>query len=108
MPHIIVEHTNDIENVADIVGSLHHNLAGQETVTLEAVKSRSIAVSNAIVGEVQDGSMLHVTVKLLSGRSNDFLAKMTGDLRVVAKSKVAENVSVTVESVELHNESYQK
>ena len=108
MPHITVEHTDDIENVDALVSDLHHSLAGQETVTLGAIKSRSIAVQNAFVGEAQNGSMVHVTLKLLSGRSDERRAKMTGDLLTIVKSKVANNVSVTVESVDLHNESYKK
>ena len=112
MPHIIVEHTEDIEGVGALVGELHHSLAGQESVTLGGIKSRSIVVQNAFVGEAQNGSqngsMIHVTIKLLSGRSDELRAKMTGDLLNVIRSKVAESVSVTVESVDLHNESYQK
>ena len=103
-----MEHTDDIEGVAALVGDLHQSLAGQESVTLGAIKSRSIAVQNAFVGEVQNGSMVHVTLKLLSGRSDDLRAKMTGDLLSVVKSKVANNTSVTVESVDFHNQSYQK
>ena len=108
MPHIIVEHTDDIDGVGALVGDLHQSLAAQESVTLGAIKSRSIAVQNAFVGEAQNGSMVHVTLKLLSGRSDDLRAKMTDDLFDVVKNKVAENVSVTVESADLHNESYKK
>jgi 5-carboxymethyl-2-hydroxymuconate isomerase len=108
MPHIIVEHTEDIGNIIDIVTDSHHSLCGQETVTSSAVKSRSVAVQNTFVGEIQNGSMVHMTLKLLSGRSDELRAKMTRDLFDVVKSKVADTVSVTVESVELHDNSYQK
>ena len=108
MPHIIVEHTDDIKGVDALVGDLHQSLARQETITLGGIKSRSITVQNAFVGEMQNGSMVHVTIKLLSGRSDELRAKMTDDLLSVIKSKVADHVSVTVESVELHNQSYQK
>jgi 5-carboxymethyl-2-hydroxymuconate isomerase len=81
-------------------------------VTPSAVKSRSVAVQNTFVGEIQNGSqngsMVHMTLKLLSGRSDELRAKMTRDLFDVVKSKVADTVSVTVESVELHDNSYQK
>ena len=112
MPHIIVEHTDDIEGMDALVGDLHQSLAGQESVTFGAIKSRSITIQNAFVGEAQNGSqnnsMVHVTLKLLSGRSDELRAKMTGDLLNVVKSKVASSTSVTVESVELHDQSYQK
>ncbi len=108
MPHIIVEHTEDIEGVDALVGELHQSLAAQESVTIGGIKSRSIAVQNTFVGEAQNGSMVHVTIKLLSGRSDDLRAKMTGDLLNIIRSKVADSTSVTVESSDLHAPSYQK
>ena len=108
MPHIIVEHTDDVKNVAELISDLHHSLAAQETVTLNAIKSRAMVVQDAYVGDTPNGSMIHVTLKLLSGRSGELRAKMTRDLFSVIKEKVSANISVTVESIELHNESYQK
>lgn len=108
MPHIIVEHTADIEAVDGLLSALHESLAGQETVALESIKTRSIEVKNAIVGNGSQNSMIHVMVKLLSGRSDQLLKKMTGDLRDVALQNISGNTSVTVEAIALHDESYQK
>ena len=106
MPHIIVEHTKDVAGIPQLLTALHQSLAGQETVVLESIKTRSIAVDYAIVGSQATESMVHITVKLLPGRPDDLLKKITGDLKAIAVKHCAPTTRITVESVDLYKPSY--
>lgn len=106
MPHIIVEHSADIADIPVLLEKLHHNLSKQDTVTLESIKTRAIEVQHAIVGNSDKKLMLHIIVKLLSGRPDDLLNKISGDLREIACTHCGGDVSVTVETVSLYNASY--
>jgi 5-carboxymethyl-2-hydroxymuconate isomerase len=109
MPHIIVEHTRDIENVADMLRDLHACLAGQDTFDIDTLKTRSVALNHVVIADGTCTSMVHITVKLLPGRGDALLHKMTSDLRSIALNYVSSlTTKTTVESVELHKESYQK
>ena len=108
MPHIIVEHTKDVADIPTLLNDLHYNLAGQETVVLDAIKTRSIAVDYVIVGAQATESMVHIAVKLLPGRSDELLNKMTTDLKTVAVAHCEPKTRITVESTELYQSSYQK
>lgn len=108
MPHIIVEHSSDIKGIDGLLASLHESLASQETVVMDSIKTRSVEVSNVIIGNGSQNSMIHVVVKLLAGRSNELLNKITTDLRDIIIKNISTKTSVTVEAVALHNESYQK
>jgi len=106
MPHIIVEHTNDIGDVQGLLESLHDTLAAQDTAKLEAIKTRSIPLDNYVVGDRSKSSMVHVTLKLMPGRSDELKNTMTTALESAVKQAVTDQTSVTVEAMELHAESY--
>lgn len=106
MPHIIVEYTRDIDDVSGLLDGLHDTLAAQETAKLEAIKTRALPLDHYVVGDRSKSSMVHVTLKLMPGRSNELKNTMTTALEAVVKEKVTQETSVTVESVELNAESY--
>ncbi len=112
MPHIIVEHTKVPNlNLKGLLQDLHANLASQETVNMGAIKTRSIPIENAILGEdTQGNAFIHITLKLLSGRSDELRKTMAEGLFSVAKAHASDNpdVSISVETAELHNASYIK
>jgi 5-carboxymethyl-2-hydroxymuconate isomerase len=71
MPHIIVEHSRDTGrkiDLAKLARELHMTLSLQETVKLEAIKTRTVAVDNILLGNGDSVDFIHVTVKLLPGR----------------------------------------
>ena len=107
MPHIIVEHTRDIENVSQLLRDLHNSLGHQETVQIESLKTRSICLDNVVIGNGNFISMIHVTLRLLPGRGETLLCKMTADLeKIVHQYCDTKSTCVTVEAVELHQSSY--
>ena len=71
MPHIIIEHSPEVAekvDVPELTKALHKTLSDQETVRLEAIKTRSVSVDNIQMGAGDSKDFLHVTVKLLKGR----------------------------------------
>ena len=108
MPHIIVEHTADVKDVPVLLEKLHTCLAEQETVTLESIKTRAVPVTHVILGDGTKNAMLHITIKLLAGRSDDLLSTISGALHNVALAHCDDQTVVTVETTNLHNASYRK
>jgi 5-carboxymethyl-2-hydroxymuconate isomerase len=72
MPHIIIEHDKETKDKADLSklsSALHQTLSEQETIKLESIKTRTIEIDNVLVADGSNNKMLHVEVRLLSGRS---------------------------------------
>ena len=84
MPHIIIEHDSKTKkeiNLSKLAQSLHAILATHETVKLEALKTRTVEVENVIIGNNEmPNKMIHVTVLLLAGRSNELKETMAKSL----------------------------
>ena len=107
MPHLIVEHTRDIDEISQLLQDLHHNLGQQDTVNIESLKTRSICLDHVVIGNGDMQSMVHVTLRLLPGRDDMLLKKMTTDLDSIARQHCSSlNTRITVESVELYKPSY--
>ena len=111
MPHITVEYTEHLStDIPKLLTRLHDNLASQDTVNVHAIKTRAIPVQYVIVGDGQEpDKMIHVTLKLLPGRSDDLKKTMAQGLFDEAKAETHDDrVTVTVEVAELHEPSYTK
>lgn len=97
MPHITVEHTAPVSR--QMLEALHHNLAGQDTINLAAIKTRAIPVQQGIVGDGTHTEFVHITVKLLSGRAEALRQKIGADLKAVALEHI--NPATTALSIEI-------
>ncbi len=77
MPHIIIEHSNNLNDSVDLqklVVDTQEALATQG-VEKARIKSRAIPLAHYVVGDKgQDGAMVHITLLLLEGR-DDVLKK---------------------------------
>ena len=111
MPHIILEYTDTMNiDVPKILTELHHNLSGQDTINIHAIKTRAIPVKYVIVGDGQEpDKMMHITLKLLPGRDDALKKTMAQGLFDTAKAHAHDDrISVTAEVVDLHEASYTK
>ena len=105
MPHIIVEHTDLSAHSVDINTlnkNLHDCLSKQESVSLDAIKTRSIEVKNVYVGGRNEKNFIHVTVLLLAGRPKWLKETMAEALHVCAQSHLTNiecRVSVNIEEL---------
>ncbi|MGB0720522.1 MAG: 5-carboxymethyl-2-hydroxymuconate Delta-isomerase [Bdellovibrionales bacterium] len=70
MPHIIVEYSDHLAlDIPALLHDLHHDLAGRETVDINAIKTRAIPIKNCVVADADTAnSFIHVSLKLLPGR----------------------------------------
>lgn len=83
MPHIVIEHdkkTGESLDLSSLVKELHHTLAAQETVSLEAIKTRTIEVENVLIADGSHNQMIHIQVLLLKGRSDELKLEMANAL----------------------------
>lgn len=107
MPHIIVEHTAPVSR--QMLDALHQNLAAQDTINLEAIKTRSINVQQGIVGDGTYTEFVHITVKLLTGRPLDLRQKMGADLKAVALEYLnPATTALSIEIAEMNPDTYVK
>jgi len=113
MPHIIVEYSDTLassEDIPKLVSIVHHTLAEQDTVSVQAIKTRAIPVQYAIVGDSDSRDrMIHITLKLLPGREDvlkQIMAKALSDK--VRSATHDDRISITVEVMEMHEPSYIK
>ncbi len=80
MPHLILEHSEKLTLKTDmpaLIHDLHYTFAKQETVKLEAVKTRSYCTFNNIVGDGSKPEHVFLRIFMLKGRSEDLKTKFT-------------------------------
>lgn len=111
MPHIIVEYTDHMNtDMPVLLEKLHARLAEQESIKIEAIKTRAIPVQYVVLADGHAGDrMIHITLKLLPGRSDALKKIMAQALWQTAQDHMKdERIMVTTEVAELHAESYTK
>jgi 5-carboxymethyl-2-hydroxymuconate isomerase len=112
MPHITVEYCETLSavDIPKLVAALHEDLSTRETINLHGIKSRAVPVKYVIVGDQTDyDKMIHITLKLLPGRSDDLRKEMAQGLAAAARQHASDTrIAITCEVVELDAASYIK
>lgn len=113
MPHIIVEYTETLStvDVAELLFELHDDLAKKDTINIHAIKTRALPVQYTIVGDGNEpDKFIHITLKLLPGRDDELKKTMSQSLHDTARKHCVrdETISLSVEVVDMHAESYIK
>ena len=113
MPHIVIEYSNNLDslNIGALVHDCHHALNGLHNVTTDRVKTRAIKLSDFCVGTSDEkGQMMHVTLRLMTGRSIDARQELAKKLEDVVRKHLSvdqyPNAALTIEIVELDRETY--
>lgn len=113
MPHIVIEYSSNLQtmDVKALVNDCHHALNGIHNVTLDRIKTRAIPLEHFSVGVHEEkGQMIHVTLKLMTGRSPEARQEMAKILQEAARKYMPEgqypNSALTVEVVELDRATY--
>ncbi|MEL6990514.1 MAG: 5-carboxymethyl-2-hydroxymuconate isomerase [Pseudomonadota bacterium] len=79
MPHIIIEHSNGLEDSHDLQGlcdALWHDLAEHPAITApDTVRTRTIAATASRIG-IAPQTFAHATMLLLPGRSDETRAEL--------------------------------
>ncbi len=107
MPHLIIEHSKVLTLKTDLpalVKDLHSTFAKQETVKLEAVKTRTIESNHNIVGDGSKKEHLFLRVFMLKGRSEDLKNTFTKAIVEVLKKHIySDKCCLCVELCELQH-----
>lgn len=110
MPHITIEHSpieNNEISLKELASELHYGLAKHDTIALQAIKTRTVEVSNVIIGdEGMQNKFLHTTIQLLTGRSEELKQIIIEDIFKLVKSQSNDDYSISVEIREL--QTYKK
>ena len=113
MPHIILEHSEAIEeqlSMPDLLTKLHENLASHGEIPMTRIKTRSIAIKHNVVGEKSiTGNMAHLTLLLLEGRSTETRHKYGSALYDLLKKEIASQLpecALTLEVREMDKDTY--
>ena len=110
MPHIIVEYTDTMDvDIPCLLHDLHHDLGARESVNLNLISSRAVPLAHTIVGaDQQSNKMVHITLKLFAGRSEQLRHEMTQGLQNTARNHISDDtVSITVDAHEMNKSTYQ-
>ncbi|MGE4312657.1 MAG: 5-carboxymethyl-2-hydroxymuconate Delta-isomerase [Pseudobdellovibrionaceae bacterium] len=112
MPHITLEYSESLKGhfeLHTLLRRMHEELASFPTVDKHKIKTRAVALTDCIVGNDDDpDQMMHVTVKLLEGRSVELRRTIGEALQKVVKSHLLSDLycSVTVHILEMDRETY--
>ena len=72
MPHIVIEHSNNISNTQELLRIASQTLIQSKLfATKEEIKARAYRNAHFLVGERQDEAYIVVTVALLTGRTHE-------------------------------------
>lgn len=106
MPHCIVEHsdaiTPHIERLLDIV---QHTVVNSPLFSANDVRTRAQVFDHYQLGATQQ-HFVHVTVRLLQGRSDREKAQLTRQVGEAIEQLSLNNVQISCECVEIHTPSY--
>lgn len=110
MPHLVLEYSDCVKetHAIDTLMKICHEAAfASGQFGEQDIKVRAYECANSLVGG-QPASFLHVTAKLLSGRSQEVKKKLT---TAVLEALLAAGVTVSslsVEALDIERESYSK
>lgn len=110
MPHIIIEYSANLIpdlDISALTRELHGVLDGLYNISQNRIRTRAIKLDNFLVGDRGgSGHMVHITLKLLTGRTVEAQKEMGQILASVTKKFIPSETSITVEIVELDKETY--
>ena len=108
MPHCIIEHSGKIDGEA-LVSSVYKGVLKSNLFEPDGsdIKVRAVPYSNFKTGNV-DINFVHVTLKILSGRSVTQKTNLTHLVLVQLKTLQIANCSISVEIADIDPASYAK
>lgn len=110
MPHCIIEYSSGVADqvsIEELVSATYQGALNSGLFDEYDIKSRAIAYQHHQMGSTRD-SFVHVTVRLLSGRSDEQKADLSEKVLAQIESILPHVVSVGVEIYDMHHESYRK
>ncbi|QDF75755.1 MULTISPECIES: 5-carboxymethyl-2-hydroxymuconate Delta-isomerase [Shewanella] len=111
MPHCIVEYSAPLAQqiaISALVKAVHQGAIESELFEPAAIKTRAYGAEYSCVGEIEDASFIHITLKIMPGRTDEQkqLLLQTIDRRIAPLcSQVS---SITIEVLDIAKAHYFK
>lgn len=110
MPHIIIEHSDDIAGlipIEELIGAAHDAALGSGLFPEYDIKTRALAYRYHRTGQTRD-AFVHIAVHLLDGRSDAQKADLAEAILGKIEPLLPQVASVGVEIIDMHRASYRK
>lgn len=110
MPHCIIEYSKPIEQEVDVnklIASVHQGAINSELFEEENIKTRAISYDYYQTGS-EKKPFIHVTCKILSGRSEYDRAMLSDLVLSELKQFPLSPISLTVDIVDIQHATYAK
>ena len=110
MPHCIIDCSPEVAGQIDIdtlIDAVHQGAMESDLFPEYDIKTRALAYPHHRTGQTRD-SFVHVALHLLSGRSDAQKAMLSECVLGRIEPLLPRVVSVSVEILEIHRESYRK
>lgn len=112
MPHLILEHSANIEShimQSEVIQHLHATMIASGLFNASDVKSRSYCTHNFAVGEkAMNGSFGHVSIYLLEGRTQEQKINLTQSIRKTLGEHLHGVDQLSVDIRDMVRDTYQK
>lgn len=110
MPHCIIDYSPEVAGQIDLdalIDAVHQGAMESDLFPEYDIKTRALAYPLHRTGQTRD-SFVHVALHLLSGRSDAQKAMLSECVLGRIEPLLPRVVSVSVEILEIHRESYRK
>ncbi|MFT5502631.1 MAG: 5-carboxymethyl-2-hydroxymuconate isomerase [Gammaproteobacteria bacterium] len=110
MPHIVIEYSAGVEtgvSVEAMMNAAHKGAMASGLFPEYDIKARTVQYENHRTGQTRD-SFVHVSIHLLSGRDDAQKSSLAEGVLGQLVPLLPEVVSVGVEIIDMHRESYRK
>ncbi|KTC81522.1 5-carboxymethyl-2-hydroxymuconate Delta-isomerase [Legionella brunensis] len=106
MPHLILECSDNVASAVDfnpLFKTLHQLLADKLPTQITSCKSRIAVYDKYFIGnDFDNGSFVHLTIKILPGRTNELKSKLAQQILDILSAIICRcNFSKTAMSVEI-------
>ena len=110
MPHMVISYAKQVADTVDMAGLVQAVWDTSDKTGLfkpQAIKVRAFPVEHYLTANT-DQPFVHIDAKLFSGRTDDQKQAMIQDLFDTVKSFVADDVSISVEAIDMNQATYIK
>ena len=110
MPHVIIEHSEDVAGqiaIDELMAAVHAAALASGLFPEYDIKTRAIAYKYHRTGQTRD-AFVHVALHLLDGRSDAQKAELADAILAKIEPMLPSVASVGVEIIDIHRDSYRK
>jgi 5-carboxymethyl-2-hydroxymuconate isomerase len=110
VPHCIIEYSKDLENSVKplvLIKAVHNGAVASKLFDESHIKTRARAYETYKVG-ISNDPFIHVTASILSGRTIEQKAELSGKILTELKKSPLSAVVITVQICDIEIETYSK